>query len=327
MDEFSLDVFKQRVRRSGRYDGSNGVFTEQATTAVLAEVFRKTYENLKFVGGGLMPLDTSAGPGALAVAWDDVGYSTDDDDGFISDISTDVPTVSVNLERESNPVHTLARSYCYSDIEMNVARMGNYDPIVDKASRTREDWERKLNDAIRFGVPGLNIPGFYRNPALSPLTATNGSWAAASADEIIQDFADAVAAIRNGTDGTSEPDTAIFDLVTWGILEERQKSVASDKNVMQWLQANFPFIRTWAWDVGLLGQGDGGTGQGRDYTGGQNCMMLYKNDRTVLRSLLPMPMTAKGPQEVGLGWKVYFWGRFAGLAIPRPKEIVRLEGL
>ncbi len=316
------------VRRAHRNDGSNGVFTEQATTAVLSEVFRKKYEQHKWVGGGLIAIDTSAGPGALAVAWDDVGYTDDGDDGFISDISTDIATIDVNLERKSNTVHTIARSYCYSDIEMNAARAGNYDPIVDKASRTREAWELNLNNAIRFGVPSIGFDGFFRNPSLTPVTALTGTWATATADEIIADFAEAITQIRTSTSGVSEPDTVVFDLTTWTILEQKQKSVASDKNVLQWLRENYPFIRTWTWDFGLRGQGDGGTvdDKGR-YSGGSNCMMMYKNDRTVLRALLPMAMTPKGPQEQGLSWKTIFWGRFAGLAIPRPKEIVRLEGL
>lgn len=325
--EFTIDTFKSEVRRAHRNDGSNGVFTEQATTAVLAEVFRKKYEQHRWVGGGLISIDTSAGPGALAVAWDDVGYTTDDDDGFISDIATDVATVDVNLERKSNSVHTIARAYCYSDIEMNAARMGNYDPIVDKASRTRQDWELKLNDAIRFGVPSIGFDGFFRNPSLTPVTALTGDWATATADEIIADFAQAVNQIRIGTAGVAQPDTVVFDLQTWTLLEEKQKSVASDLNVLQWMQLNYKFIKTWTWDFGLRGQGDGGTGTGRTYTGGSNCLMMYVNDRTTLRALLPMAMTPKGPQEKDLGWKVFFWGRYAGLAIPRPKEIVRLEGL
>ena len=327
MADYTIDSFLAQTRYVHRNDGSNGVFTEQATTAVLSEVFRQKYEGMKYVGGGLMPLDTSAGAGALAVAWDDTSYTSDNGDGFVSDVATDVGTVNVALERNSNPVHTLARAYTYSDEELETARMGNYDPIVDKASRTREDWERKLNDAIRFGVPALGFDGFYRNPNLTVETAVTGTWSAATADQIVTDFAAAVNAIRTNTDGVSEPNTVVMDLPTWNRLEELQKSVASDKNVLQWLRSNYPMITTWAWDFGLRGQGDGGTGEGRNYTGGSNCLMMYKNDRQVLRANLPKPMTPKGPRETDLGWKVIFKGRYAGLAIPRPKEIVRLEGL
>lgn len=321
-----MAAFSEQVRRSGRNDGSNGVFTEEATTAILSEVFRKKYEGFKFVGGGLMPMDTSAGAGALAVAWDDVGASAGGD-GFVADNVTDISTVDVNLERRSNPVHTIARAYTYSDQEMATALMGNYDPIVDKGLRTREQWERDLNNAIRFGVPALNLPGFFRNPSLQPVSALTGAWASASADDIILDFAEAISAIRTNTAGVGEPDTVIFDLPTWNILEAKQKSVASDKNVLQWLMSNYKSITTWAWDFGLRGQGDGGTGEGAGYTGGSNVLMMYKNDRQILRSLLPRAITPKGPQEKDLSHKVIFWGRYAGLAMPRPKEVVRLEGL
>ena len=322
-----IEQFKEQVRRSGHYDGSNGVFTEQATTHVLTEVFRKQYEGFKFVGGGLMPMDTSAGAGALAVAWDDVGASSDGGDGFVSDAATDIATVDVNLERKSNPVHTIARAYTYTDMEMLAATNGNYDPIVDKGSRCREQWERDLNNAIRFGVPRLNLPGFFRNPALQPVTATTGAWASATPAQILADFAQSIDTIRTGTAGVSQPDTVLFDLPTWNRLEALQNSTASDVNVLQYLRTNYPMITTWAWDFGLRGQGDGGTGSGADYTGGSNCLMMYKNDRSTMRALLPMGITPKGPQEVDLSWKTILWGRFAGLAMPRPKEVVRLEGL
>ena len=323
----TIDMYLAESKRTGRNDGSNGVFTEQFTTKVLAEVFRKKYEQHKWVGGGLMPMDTSAGAGALAVAWDDVGYSSDDDDGFVSDVNTDTSNVHVNLERNSNPVHTLARTYCYDMLQMNAAAGGNYDPIVDMATRTREDWELKLNDAIRFGVPRLNVPGFFRNPSLQPTTAVVGDWASASAANIKSDFAAAVTSFRTGTAGVSAPNTVVFDLETWTLLEGLQNSDASDVNVLQWLRKNYPFITTWTWDFGLRGQGDGGTGEGRDYTGGSNCLMLYRNDRTVLRAILPMAMTPVGPQQMGITFKTWMWGRYGGLAIPRPKEIQRLEGL
>lgn len=327
--EITIDSFLKSVQRAHYNDTSNGVFTVQATTAVLAEIFRKKYEGHKFVGGGLMPMDTSAGPGALAVAWDDVGYTGDDGDGFYSDMATDIATVDVSLERKSNPAHTMATSYCYSDFEMDVARMGNYDPIVDKGSRAREEFERKLNNAIRFGVPRLDLPGFYRYPGISVGTAAVGNWSTggATALQVRGDFAAAIAQYRTQTDGVAEPDTVLLDLPTWNYIEGLQNSEASDVNVLQWLQRNYPMIRTWAWDLGLRGQGDGGTGEGKDYTGGSNSLMLYNNDRSKLRALLPKAITPKGPRETDLGWKVQFLGRYAGLAIPRTKEVLRLEGL
>ncbi len=325
----TIDSFLARTRRVHCDDGSNGVFSEQATTAVLSEVFRKKYEGHKFVDGGMMPIDTSSGPGALAVAWDDVGATVDDGDGFYSDSATDIATVDVNVERKSNPAHTMATSYCYSDLEMDVARMGNYDPIVDKGLRASEEFGRKLNNAIRFGVPRLNLPGFYRYPGISIGTDPTGNWAPGGATslQVRTGFAAAMAQYRTQTDGVAEPDSALLDLDVWNYVEGLQNSDASDVNVLQWLQKNYPMIKNWTWDLGLRGQGDGGTGEGKDYTGGANSMMLYKNDRSTLRAILPKNKTPKGPRETDLGWKVQFIGRYAGLAIPRTKEVLRWEGL
>ena len=325
---YMRDSFLPRVRRVHCDDGSNGVFTEQMTTAVLAEVFRKRYEAHKFVAGGLMPLDTSPDAGALAVGWDDAGYTSDGGDGFVSDTATDVPTVDVDLERKSNPAHTLATAYTYSDTMIDTARMsGNYDPIVDKASRAREDWERKLNNAIRFGAPDKNIPGFYRHPDINVVPAATGTWGAATAAQIVADFSTPVDQMMQDTDGVGAPTAAIFDIPTWRRISVLQNSVASDISVLRYLQLTHPSITTWGWDAGLLGQGDGGTGAGSTYTGGQNAVMIYRNDRQTIRGLVPKGMTPKGPQENDLAYKVLFWGRFAGLAVPRPREVVRLEGV
>jgi len=315
---YYADSIRKLKAKIQRVHGADSVFVEQMTTEVLSEVFKKRYEMHKFVGGGLMPLDTSADAGALAVAWDDVGYTGDQGDGFVSDVATDIPTVDVNLERKSNPAHTLATAYSYSDTMIDTARMsGNYDPIVDKADRAREEWERKLNNAIRFGSPDKNIPGFYRHPDISTAVATTGNWQAATAQQIVQDFSEAVDAIMQNTDGVGAPTAAVFDIPIWRRIETLQNSVASDISVLEYLQRTHRSITTWTWDAGLLGQGDGGT----------NCCMIYRNDRQTMRALLPKGMTPKGPQEMGLAYKTFFWGRYAGLAIPRPLEVVRLEGL
>jgi hypothetical protein len=324
---YYADAVRDLKHRIKRVHGKDSVFVESMTTAVLSEVFRKRYEAHKFVGGGLMPLDTSADAGALAVAWDDAGATTDQGDGFVADTATDIPTEDVNLERRSNPAHTIARAYTYSDTMIDTARMGNYDPIVDKADRAREAWERNLNDAIRFGSPAKNVPGFYRHPDISVTPANTGNWATATAAQIVQDFSSAVDNIMQRTDGVGAPTAAIFDIPTWRLIETLQNSVASDISVLEYLQRTHRSITTWTWDAGLLGQGDGGTGEGRNYTGGSNCCMIYRNDRQTLRGLLPKGMTPKGPQEDGLAYKTIFWGRYAGLAIPRPLEVVRLEGL
>lgn len=324
---YTIDRFLAKVRRVHCDDGSNGVFTEQTTTAILAEVFRKRYENMKFVGGGLMPIDTSPDPGALAVGWDDVGYTADPGDGIVSDTATDIPKVNVNLERNSNPVHTIARCYSYSLTEMDTAAMGNYDPIVDKADRAREQWERDLNNLIRFGAPDKNIPGFYRHPDVQVENASTGNWATATADQIVDDFAEPVDEMMERTDGVGQPTTAVFSIPLWRRIVVLQKSVASNISVLQYLKETHPSITTWAWDAGLRDQGDGGTGEGKNYTGGSGACMIYNNSRQTVRALLPKGMTPVGPQELGLGFNVFFYGRFAGLAIPRPLEVVRLQGL
>ena len=76
-------------------------------------------------------------------------------------------------------------------------------------------------------------------------------------------------------------------------------------------------ITRWDWEPGL---------NDVSATGGAS-MLAYRNESTRLRAVFPMLMQALPPMQQNLCFKLAFETRFGGVMVPRPRSILRLDGI
>lgn len=315
-----LKHYGDNIRRFDLFkaDAQQAIFAQHLVLATLKEVFRHEFEELKFVNNGLIPWDTSAPAGALSVGWYDLTHNSGPGDGIVADDAEDIPAADLSGDFHANRAVTVAKSFKYSLQDVETAAMqGMFGLVQEKSLATREEHDRDLNNLVRNGSNDGSIPGLYQFPGIQVEPAITGSWASATADQIAADFNAAVTSVMTNTKGRGAPDTALFSISAWRRISTLQNSAASDIKVLQRLKEDNPFIKRWDWEDGLVGAGDGG----------QDSVLIYKNSPKTLRAIMPMRMVPLPPQEKGLVVKVIMRSRYAGIAVPRPREIVRLDGV
>ena len=322
------DALAQRLKGYGdnirnfdlyRGDTQQAIFAQHLVLATLKEVFRHEFAALKFVNNGLIPWDTSVPAGALSVGWYDLDRTTGPGDGIVADDAEDIPAVDLAADFHTNRAVTVAKAFKYSLQDVETAAMqGLFSLVNEKSTATREEHDRDLNNLVRNGSNDGSIPGLYQFPGIQIEPAITGTWATATADQITADFNTAVTSVMSNTEGRGEPDTALFSIAAWRRINTQLGNAAGgNDSILKRLQLANPFITRWDWENGLVGVGDGGT----------DSVLIYKNQPSTLRAVLPMRMVPLAPQERGLSVKVILRSRYAGIVVPRPREIVRLDGV
>ncbi len=304
-----------------RGDAQSAIFAQHLVLATIPEVFRHEFEETKFVSGGLIPWDTSVPSGALQVGWNELSHTQGPDDGIIADDAEDVPAVELKGGFHTNRAVTVAKAFKYSLQDVETAQMqGTWSLITEKSTAVREEHDRDINNLVRNGNNDGSIPGFYRHPGITVSPATTGDWPTATPDEIVDDFNELVTAQMEATLGRGTPDTALFSINSWRRINTLQRSTASDITVLDFLKASNPFINRWDWENGLATAADAGSATTR-------ACIVYRNSPSVIRGVLPLRLVPLPPQERGLTIKVIMRSRYAGIIVPKPKEIARLDGI
>jgi len=298
-------------------DDAQSVYAQHLVTATLQELFRFQYRQTPWASGELISINSNMDAGAASVAWLTVGDVGGAD--FVADNATDLPTSDVEGTLNLNKAHTISTSIQYSTQDLRASSMsGLIDIAQEKARAARQAHDRKLDEAIRIGNVAKAITGITAAPGSWSVTATTGNWGtSATAVQIVQDFITAYSVMFDGTQGVEEPDTMVLASSVYVRLATLQNSVASDVPVLGYLKEAFPNITLWKSDAGLNTAGA---------TGGP-CMMLYNRDSSKIKALMPLMFQPLPLEQKGLVFKMNFESRFAGLATPFPKSILRLSGV
>lgn len=317
-----LDGYAKEVPQFAlfRGDAQAGLYAQHLVIQTLAEVFRHEFEEFKFVNDGLIPWDFSSNDGALSIGWYDLTRTQGLGDGIVSDDAEDVPSVEIAGSLNVNKVVTVAKAFKYSRQDVRTAAMqGLFGLVAEKSMACREAHDQDLNQLIRNGSNDGSIPGLYRHPGIAVVPATTGNWATASAANIEADFAAAISQMMTNNKGLHQPNTALFPIAIWHRVRTLRSSTATDISVLQYLQDKFPEITRWDFEDGLLGQADTGSTTA-------NSVFLYRNDPSVLRAIMPMRLSPLPPQEKGMCVKVIMESRYAGIVVPKPMALCRIDG-
>lgn len=299
-----------------RADVSAGVFARHLVTATLNELFRHEFEETKWANGLLVPIDGSLSDGANEYSYNEIAHSGRAE--IVADDATDVPRAEIQGSNNVLPVKTVACSFRYSTQEVRSAQMsGMFNLPTEKSLAAREAHDFALNNFIRDGVPTHGLHGFTTAPGLIVQTATTGTWSTATAAQIVTDFTDAVNAVINSSGGVEVPDSAVFPITQWTRISTLQNSTASDVSVLTYLKQAFPHITSWDWEPGLATAA----------AAGGPAAMIYKKDPRKARVVQPMTLNALAPEQKGLTFTVTLESRFGGVMAPKPRSMMRLEGI
>lgn len=299
-----------------KIDIDAGIFARQLVSVTLNELFRHEFAEPKWATGELLPIDGSLSAGATEYSYNEILHT-----GLakiVADNATDIPRSEIQGKNNVHPVKTVACAFEYTTQEVRTAmENGMFQIPAEKAQAARTAHDYALHNFIRDGVPTHNLAGITNAPGIIVLTATTGSWASASAVQIVDDFTTGANLIMSLSDGLEVPDSVVFPLPQFLRLSTLQNSAASDITVLEYLMKAFPMITTWTWEAGMDTVGSGST----------PAALIYKKDPSKVRAVQPMTLQALAPESDGLTFKVTLESRFGGVMAPKPRSIERLEGI
>ena len=299
-----------------RGDAQNGVFAQQLVRATFRELFRFEYPETKWVNGGLIQLNTNINEGATEYSFVEKGNTGRAE--IVADGATDLPFADIEGRNNLRTIKTVGVAVRYSRQDVRTARMqGLFDMAAEKAGAAREAHDRTLNDLIRSGDAAAGLDGVVNQPGIIIQPAITGNWQSATAPQIVADVTAAINTIMNGTDAVEVPNTVLFDVASYTRISTLQNSVASDITALDYLKKAFPMIQRWDWEPGL---------KDVSATGGAS-MLVYRNDPMRMRAVVPMMMQAVPPEQKGLSFILNFETRFGGVMTPKPKSVLRLDGV
>lgn len=314
--EFVCDQVKQ-MPQLRHQDDPNGLFPVQLVRHTFMQVFEHKFPDPKWMNGGLISRNTEVNEGATEYSYSELIETGEA--AIISDNSTDLPRADIEGRNNILPVKSVGISIGYTEQHVRTARMtGQFDIVQTKVAAARRAHDRTLNTFMLFGVPNTGLRGVVRQPGIIIQSAVTGGWTEATdPDLIIADVRTAVNVVMTGSDAVEIPNTVLFPFAQWSILNRRVGD-GTDTVILDVLKRAFPMIQRWDWDIPLQTADAAGTGP---------AMVVYRNDPNAMRAVFPMMMTPKPPQPVGLGFIIPFETRYGGVMTPRPRSLLRLDGI
>lgn len=324
-----------------RYDAATSAFFLRDLTEVLGRTYDIKYPDLK--ARQILPVFTGIDPAAEGYVWrqfDRVGGAH-----VIHDYGADLPSTEVVANEFQSRILSLGTSYNYSIQDLRKARMAGIPLETRKALAARRSMEQALEQIAFFGVaqvPGtgasqalmfapaaqntndpLAMYGFTNFPGLPVVTGTN-NWVngSSSVSTIVQDFNSMFLNVIQNSKGVHTPDTVVFPLSTWSVLNTMARSVTfTDDTVLQYLMKENPWIKNVYWSTMLE---TAGRNQANN-AAGPRIMVLERNEEN-LSLVIPQEFEQLPPQMVNMTFKIACHMRVGGLRVSYPKSILAFDG-
>lgn len=291
-------------------------YLESNRSHVEGKVYEKQYNKITYAD--LIPVSNEAGEWAESILY----YSMDSAGAakWLGDKSFDVPMAEVATKKTSIPVRGGGIGYGYSLEELGAAQMANRPLTEMKASAARRGSEEFIQEVAMIGDADVGFTGFINNANVPTGSATNGSWATATAEEILQDVNELFSSINEDTNDNEMADTLVLPIAQWNLIMGTPRSTLSDLTIAQYVANNSPFISSIN-DIKkiqeLKGAGAGATDR----------MMAYTKDPDKVVFHVPMPYKFLQTQPKGVGYEVPGMFRVASVEFRYPHSASYADGI
>lgn len=175
---------------------------------------------------------------AISVGYGVTGGS---DDGLIAAPGADgMPMIQANFDKDLFKTHavTLGSRIQWIDMQRGNLTGRNLDTITRDGVRLAYDKHMDANFYVGFAKIGTT--GLVNNADVTATTATNGSWATATADQILADVNEAIIAAWAAAeyDRDAIPNHMLIPYAQYNVLVSTKVSSAADKSILEYLLDN-----------------------------------------------------------------------------------------
>lgn len=309
--EISAEV--ERVAEELRLDSRETAFFARELEHIKTKTYDVEYPELKV--RQFVPVSHDADPNSEKITyrqWDAFGMAT-----IIAHWADDLPHVEVSGKEFTTPVVEIGNAYGYSKREIAASAAVNRSLPAMKAEKAREFCERRVDDIGAYGVPEVTKtgqPGMYgltNNPNVPIVTLPTGTWASASAENILADMNYMVSQIVTNTKQTHYPDTLVLPTALFLIVSQKVAGNQLADTILGIFLKTNPFIKSVETWVKLDTAAPDGSGR----------VICYKRDPKVLELEIPQEFQQEPPQARGRGFEVDCTVRIGGTVVRYPLAI------
>jgi len=275
-----------------------------------AEVMRKPYPTILYPS--LMQVDDSANPYAQSVTFftqDVVGRAK-----FINGKGDDIPRVDVTTGSHVMAVNTAAIMYSYSFEEIGAAQMMGMNLNLESANAARMAYEMLVNSTTLIGNTDMGIEGFFNTTGITSV-ASAATFALSTPDAILTFINDLLTGVQATSLGTQVADTIVLPLLQFGALASRRLP-DSNLTVLEFIRNSNVYTAQTGQPLRIFS----------DFNL-TNRMVVYRNDPSVVKLHMPMPLMFLAPQQAGLEIRTYGAFRFSPVSIRTPAAVRYGTGL
>ena len=275
-----------------------------------AEVMRKPYPTILYPR--LMQVDTSANQFAASVTFftqDSVGRAK-----FINGKGDDIPRVDVTTGKFEQTVNMAGVMYSYSIEEIGAAAQIGMNLPTEAANAARMAYEMLVNSTALIGNAEMGIEGFFNTTGITSV-ASAATFALSTPDVILTFINDLLTGVQTGSLGTQIADTIVMPILQFGALASR-RIPDTNMTVLEFIRQSNVYTAQTGQPLNIMAD--------HNLT---NRMVVYRNDPSVVKLHMPMPLMFLAPQAYGLEVRTYGAFRFAPVSIRTPSAVRYGTGL
>lgn len=303
----------------------DALYSARQLEYIRQQIFKPNYSELKFINGGLIPLNTSIPEGADIDSYeaiDGVGEAE-----VISEFSDDIKTTEVTKETKSGNIRSIATSYFYSVQDLRKDKMIGgigQSTALKKAEVARETIDKKLDLMLRTGHAPSNIKGLLNadgvpsTAAAATGTGSTTTFATKTASNILADFTKALEDMGDLTNGSEIPDTCLIDYKNYLLIKNKplDTTMYSGMSVLKYIEQEYQLkiISVPQLKNAFVGNTKSG-------------FVLYKNSPLKLEGVLPIRLLNHPAQVKNLSTRVILEARCGGVRVFYPKSVSITTGI
>lgn len=307
------------------FNQDDSVFGARQLEYIRQKIYEPKYAELKFINGGLIPLNTAIPEGYEVDTYDimdGVGEAK-----VAADFSDDVPTTEVVGSSKSGNIKSILTSYIYTIQDLRkdkiMSSIGK-SSVEKKAMLARKVIDTKLDKMLRVGDTQYGIKGLFNADGV-PITAAaaTGSgglttFASKTGQQILDDFASALSDMNDASKGTETPDTCLIDHKNWLLLKNKPLDVTmySGMSVLKYIEQEYQIKFEWVSQI-----------QNSFVNNTKSAFILYKKDPEKLEAVLPIRLMNHLPQAKNLATKTILEARCGGVRVFYPKSVSITTGI
>lgn len=190
-------------------------------------------------GGGLLE----------SISTIDVTYASSGgaEDSLIFEAANDIPVMQADMSKSVARTFNFAEYMSFSSLEKEKMRQVGMDPETFLNKGIRLHCDKTVDRNVYVGFTRAGSTGLVNNPSVTRVSAaphtsggTDTQWSKKTADEILRDLNDALSAVWNANDCSSDalPNHILIPVAQFGALVSRKVSDDSERSILTYVLEN-----------------------------------------------------------------------------------------